>query len=136
MKQTILTKIALPIIAVISMTACGTNSIPNKGYKKFKEQTAQYYKSIGGTGKEVKFSSCSYVWITGSGTLDVGNLKDTVWYTTNYTVTIGSSSLSKRTCFEYSSTSDYVQELSDSKGYSYAYSLVQDGSLKGKIGSL
>ena len=136
MKNLIQKALLVPLFLAMSLTACGTNSAPAKGYAKYKEKIANYYKSIGGTGKEISYNSCRYVWITGDGTMEAGNLKDTVWYTISYTATIGGSSLTKNTCVEYSVSSDYVQELSSGTAYSYAYDLVKNGSLKGTTGSL
>ena len=136
MKNIIQKALLAPLFLAMSLTACGANSTPAKGYAKFKEKIANYYKSIGGTGKEISYNSCRYVWITGDGTMEAGNLKNTVWYTINYTATFGSGSLTKNTCVEYSVNNDYVQELSNGTAYSYAYDLVKDGSLKGTTGSL
>ena len=93
-------------------------------------------KSLG-IKNAISVNYANYAWIQGDGVIEAGTLKDTVWYKINYTFTAYSSSGTFTTYALYSNGS--TSELDESQGpksYSYAVSLVADGSLKGKTGSL
>lgn len=122
-------------IALLSLTSCGGSAIAKKGYNLWKDQIAEYYKSIGGTGKEIQCNSCYYVWIKGSGTIDAGSLAGNVYYNINYTLNLKTTSTSFNTCVVYFSNNDLVGEGS-AVMYKYAYDLVENGSLDGKTGKL
>lgn len=122
---------------VLCCVSCSNNSIPRKGYEKYKEANVNYIKSIGGSEKNVTFNSCSYVHITGDGTMTAGNLKDSVYYNIFWTLSFNSTKSSNVIDYPiYYSNIDYITSNSDSTAYYYAYELVKDGSLSGKIGSL
>lgn len=109
------------------LTACGGNSIPKKGYDKFKDLIASQYVPF----NAFKINICYYVYITGNGSMNAGSLKGSVYYAINYTLL----SVTATTFAVYYSSSNYVEETS-STAYRYAYSLVADGSLSGERGYL
>lgn len=123
------------LITIFGLAGC-SGSVPKDGYSKYKDQTREYYKSIGGTGDEIRFNSCSYAYITGDGVLDAGNLKGAVYYCVYYTITIGGRSASFTSFPTYYSKTDILTDSTDSTAYFYAVSLIRDGSLKGETGTL
>lgn len=126
----------MPILCAITLSSCGGNSLPQKGFDKYKKQVSEYYKYLGGTGDEFAYHSCKYVWITGDGSLSADSLKDTIWYSVSYTFTVAGKSTNGNYYLIYYGDSDYVTDSGTYTAYSYAYSLVSAGSLKGEIGFL
>lgn len=129
-------KLFLMLSLPLMLVGCSSGSIPKKGYQLYKEKISNYYKNLGGTGKEITYQSCYYVHITGDGNLPAEDLKNNVYYKINYTLTLGTS-LSAVTYVYYDPDTNYVGEDSSyKKAYEYACDLVGDGALKGNFGSL
>lgn len=120
-------------IFAITLTACQSESLPQKGYNQWKKQIDDYYASLG-SSIQFKANYASYAWIIDSGTEDVGTLKDSVWYKVNYTVSATTISQSYFTYLVYQNGS--VRELDSATPYNYAVGLVNKGALKGEVGSL
>ena len=120
-------------IFALALTACQSGSLPQKGYNQWKKQINDYYASLG-SSIQFKANYASYAWIKGSGTEDVGTLKDSVWYKVNYTVSAPTISQSYYTYLVYQNGS--VRELDSATSYNYAVSLVSNGSLAGEVGSV
>lgn len=125
----------ISVFCILALTSCGS-SIPAKGYSKYKDMNSQFIISIGGEGNEITYNSCKYVHITGDGELEAGNLVGSVYYRINWTLKLGSNSTSRTVYATYYSSYDEIYEENSSKAFSYAYSLVSDGSLSGTIGDL
>ena len=116
--------------------SCGENSVASKGYQKYKDMNTNYMISIGGSGKEIKYNSCSYAYITGDGSLSAESLKDSIYYCANWTMTLGYESANSTEYFVYYKNTKQIVILDDSLAYSYACDLIIDGSLSGKLGRL
>ena len=116
--------------------SCSANSVPAVGYQKYKDMNTDYLISIGGTGKEIKYNSCSYAYITGDGVYEAGTLKETVYYCATWTMTLGSGSTNAIEYFVYYKSTDQIATFKDSTAYTYACELISDGSLAGQLGRL
>ena len=128
-------KTSLLVLSVLTLCSCLGNSVPQKGYKKYKDLIYSLADANGISKKAVKFSSCTYVWITGDGTKAAGNLKDCVVYQI-----YGSINVATYTPFLsyviYSDLDGSVAELDDSEIYDDARTLVNAGVFAGKTGTL
>ena len=123
----------LPVLSLLC--SCSGSGNPAKGYKKYKEEQARYMVSIGGTGKEISYKSCKYVYITGDGTMDAGTLIENVYYSIKYTMTLKAGSKDVSDYVFYNAEDESVYSTT-STAYDYAFSLVSKGALKGDKGTL
>ena len=127
------------VLPFLLLASCSSDALPRKGYDKFKELISVTLVSAGFTGDELKYTSCNYVWIQGSGKLDVESLKDAVYYRVESYLSYGGQRKNYLDYFVYYGSQDRLQIPDGNDGltlYTYAYALVKDGSLKGRIDSL
>ena len=130
------TALAVLSLASLSLCSCGTNSIPAKGYKKFKNYISTLLDANGYSKNAMKYSSCSYVWITGDGSQAAGILKDCVCYQIYGSLNINGFVKPILTYALYSDIDGTVGEMEDSTTYNQALMLVNGGYLSGKTGTL
>ena len=102
--------VGLFVVPALLLSSCGGGNGAAKGYSLRKTETAEYYKSIGGTGKEVTYNSAAYVKVVRE------NSRDTYFYKANYT--ISSSTLSKN-FVEYFAWVDGDSSTTDSSDTAY-----------------
>lgn len=121
---------------VFVCASCGEKSLAATGYQKYKDANTNYLLSIGGTGKEITYNSCSYAHITGDGIYAAENLKDSIYYLARWTMTLEAGSTSVIDYFVYYANEDRLASLKDSTAYDNACYLIQNGSLTGKMGGL
>lgn len=121
---------------VFLCVSCGEKSLAGIGYQKYKDDITNYLISIGGTGNEITYIFCSYAHITGDGTYEAENLKDSIYYRTGWT-TIIDGMTNMIDYFVYYASTDRIERLNiDSSAYENAYYLITNGGLSGKIGNL
>ena len=125
----------LGLSVICLLCSCSGSGNPSKGYKMYKDEQTKYMQSIGGTGKEISYKSCKYVYITGDGNMDAGSLLGNVYYSIKYTMTLKSGSKDVSDFVFYDSENDGVYPTT-STAYDYAFSLVSNGSFKGEKGTL
>ena len=121
---------------VFLCVSCGEKSLAEIGYQKYKDVNTNYLISIGGTGNEITYNLCSYAHITGDGTYEADNLKDSIYYRTVWTMTVEAGSTTVTDYFVYYASTDRIASLNDSSTYENACYLITNGGLSGKIGNL
>lgn len=137
MQLNLFKKVSVIILAGLSLCSCSSNKIPQTGYDKYRKLVFMLLDCgvIDKGIKSIEFDSCSYVWITGNGTLKT-DIKDVVYYETHVTNNYETSSRSYLIYFSYDDNTGYLTEYETSTEYLKAYNNVEFGKYSGTIGSL
>lgn len=128
---------SLGIISLFVLSSCSNDSVPRQGIKHYIESVNDQYRLL--EVRPVSLNYADYVWITGSGRLAAGKLKDSVYYYVSYHFQIEQNAIDCLTYVVYYKQSDSFTELDEEEGttaFAYAYDLVKDGSFKGQTGTI
>lgn len=128
--------ISASLLLVLTSCTPKTVSAPQKGLNLWLENVNSYYSSLG-IENPISVNYAGYAWIQDDGIIAAESLKNTVWYSINYTMTAKTSSGTFNTYVLYDGINATELNKSDGPGsYAYAVSLIKNGSLSGEIGKL
>lgn len=115
-----------------ALTACGLDHfVAKKGYDKYKNEIEFVY----GAENPVRYNSCRYVYVTGSGNQDAETYIGKIFYRINITF----NSITSTIYTYYDSKTDYAPGYLTTvfkDTFDYVNVLMSDGALSGEIGTL